>query len=212
MSDSHFNLLDPLRHRTLSTSVILSLVKSHLRNSDTNGLIHPHGFYVFPLHVTESANWRLHVWPRGDRTVTGMPASVHTHDVDVDSRVLIGELTNTIYDVFDTSVGGLPLYEVIYQGDKYTRNASNILRKTDRRVAITDVSETKLLEGAFYTMEAHEFHNAIVDPRQLTVTLVRMHSRKRGAAQLVGLEGYPDEIIFGRAPCFSSDILELLGD
>jgi hypothetical protein len=82
-------------------------------------LVHPLGFCVVLLQKNDDEEWRFHVWPKGARRITGMPALIHTHNKVVESKILRGELSNIIYSVAGVAKGGAPVYEVEYLGDRY---------------------------------------------------------------------------------------------
>ena len=87
-------------------------VNAWLVRENPTCLIHPHGFFVALLGRTKTEEWRLHFWPKGPRVVTGMPAFIHTHNCQVESRILKGQITNVLYAVAAAPTGGQPLYEV----------------------------------------------------------------------------------------------------
>lgn len=148
--------------RTASVTLLLADVKELFERKDSICLIHPHGFYVVLLGRNETGEWRFHFWPKGGRTITGMPAFIHTHDRHVESRILQGKLTNILYDAVATRSGGQPLYEVSYGGDRYASSTLNFLRKTDTRIkAITKLRETMEC-GDTYHVERHTYHEAVV--------------------------------------------------
>jgi hypothetical protein len=60
-------------------------------------LVHPLGFCVVLLQKNDDEEWRFHVWPKGARRITGMPALIHTHNKVVESKILRGEVANIIY-------------------------------------------------------------------------------------------------------------------
>src|SRR3546814_15631072 len=86
------------RVRTEPLPALRSAVRNWLTRKNPTCLIHPHGFYVVLLGRTESVEWRLHFWPKGQRVVTGMPAFIHTHNFHVESRILKGQITNILYN------------------------------------------------------------------------------------------------------------------
>jgi hypothetical protein len=43
-------------------------------------LVHPLGFCVVLLQKNDDEEWRFHVWPKGARRITGMPALIHTYN------------------------------------------------------------------------------------------------------------------------------------
>ena len=90
-------------------------------------VLHPLGFCVVLLEKSDHEEWRFHVWPRGARKLTGMPAVIHTHNKVVLSKVLSGEVSNVMYAVAEVTAGGSPIYEVEYLGDKYVSKSTNVL-------------------------------------------------------------------------------------
>jgi len=136
-----------------------------------------------------------------------MPAPIHTHDKIVDSRVLLGELENIVYDVTPTQTGGLPVYEVTHVADKYSVDNKNLLIKTsERRIPRLGSRET-ITAGNCYTVPPHAFHEANVRNGLITCTIVRMHSQTPGPIQILGADGYPDTIEFKRASAPASDVI-----
>lgn len=180
-------------------SVLLGCIKDWIFATGRSALLHPLGFFVILLRRSDQEEWRFHVWPKGERHITGMPALIHTHDKIVDSKVLKGELSNINYSVSKACEGGLPVYEVQYAGDKYDPNASNVLRLSDLRVEPYITDQRLVRTGESYRVDAHVFHQAVVPESISTATLVCMHSRSRGTVKLLGLEGYPDRIEFRRS-------------
>lgn len=185
-------------------------IYSWLKQKNPVALLHPHGFFVIPLLRNEIEEWRFHIWPMGHRQAKGMPAYVHTHDLHIDSMILQGELTNIMYDVSITSKRGYPLYEVSYEGDKYSSETSNVLRKTSTRVQITPTSRQVVKCADAYHITSHSYHEALVSKEMVTSTLVCMHTRSSGSVKVVGLDGYPDSISFKRTAVQTSKILSLL--
>lgn len=198
MSAELSSLLTHERIRSTPAHVLLAELKAWLVSTNASALLHPHGFHVVLLSRTNEEEWRLHFWPEGPRVVTGMPAFVHTHDRHVDSWILQGRLTNIIYDVQTVPVGGSPLYEVGYAGDRYSSTTSNVLRRTELRVQAEAMSEATIQPGDTYRVDHHDYHEAVVPEDICTATLVRMHTRAPGAVRVVGLDGFPETIVFRR--------------
>jgi len=184
--------------RTAPAPVLLASVKTWLERENPICLMHPHGFYVVLVGRTETEEWRFHFWPQGPRVISGMPAFIHTHDRHIESRVLQGQLTNILYDVAAVSTGGLPLYEVEYQGDRYASATSNFLRQATMRVQPTILRHDTMGCGDTYRVERHAYHEAVVPEELATSTLVCMHGRSPGTIMVVGLDGYPETIAFTR--------------
>ncbi|GLO55140.1 hypothetical protein PPUJ20066_11760 [Pseudomonas putida] len=178
---------------------LLLALKQWIAACNPTCLMHPHGFYVLLLKRGNGEEWRLHLWPSDRGDGYGMPARVHTHDKHVDSRILIGTLSNLQYTVNEAESGGAPLYEAHYQGDRYQQHTRNVLRKTAARVDLTLQERSLMLAGDSYRIERHTYHEAVPSPGLTTCTLVCMHSPAPGSIKVVGLDGYPDELSFERS-------------
>lgn len=196
--------------RAAPANDLLAALRSWLIKTNPICLMHPHGFYVVPLDRTEKGDWRFHFWPEGQRAVVGMPAFIHTHDCHVESRILQGELTNVTYQVAAIAKDGLPLYEVGYSGDRYTKSTSNSLVKTSEQV-VARASKTEALgTGQCYRVERHAYHEAVVSEGLATATLVWMHSRLSGPVKVVGCDGYPERIEFNRVDHSGLELAKLM--
>ncbi|WGS45184.1 hypothetical protein LFL97_20780 [Burkholderia sp. JSH-S8] len=161
-------------------------------------LVHPHGFYVVLLGRTAREEWRLHHWPAGKRATRGMPAFIHTHDCHVESRILVGQLTNVVYRISEVEQGGQPLYQVGYAGDRYAGATSNVLKNTGTRVQGAVEQSDVYHSGDCYHVERNVYHQACVSEQDATTTLVCMHERDKSPVMLVGLDGFRDDIEFKR--------------
>lgn len=198
------------RVRTEPLPALRSAVRNWLTRKNPTCLIHPHGFYVVLLGRTESVEWRLHFWPKGQRVVTGMPAFIHTHNCHVESRILKGQITNILYNATADSTGFQPLYEVDYSGDRYAAATSNSLRKTVTRVHVATQRRNRYVCGETYNVERNAYHEAVVSDRDSTSTLVCMHGRSPAPVMVVGLDGYPQTIAFTRTEYRALDFAEWL--
>ena len=187
--------------RSAPAPALLEQLQTWVKVSDPVCLVHPHGFFVILLHRSDSADWRFHWWPKGPRTLTGMPAMIHTHDKLVESRLLAGKIKNVLYDVTETTSGGSPVYEVAYRGDKFVGNTTNVLQKTAMRVRAEIRAAQTLAVGQSYSIEPHVYHEAVVPDDTVTATIVCMHSPMPGAVSIIGLDGYPEQIEFNRTEC-----------
>ncbi|WP_160015445.1 hypothetical protein [Pseudomonas sp. 8BK] len=191
-------------------SVLKIAVKSWLELANPICLIHPHGFYVVLLDRTETEEWRFHYWPKGPRNILGMPAFIHTHDRHIESRILQGQLTNILHEVYEVQTDGQPLYEVAYEGDRYSSGTSNILRRTTTRIQ-SIVRQREIMRcGDMYHVERHEYHAALVSETLAVSTLVCMHGRSPGEVRVVGLDGYPEAIEFQRTEVDARTLVGLL--
>jgi hypothetical protein len=207
MSGDLGSLLTPGNISAESPPELLDAIKSWILSSNRIATRHPYGFWVFLLDRTDFQEWRFHLWGRNQRPSAGMPAPIHTHDKFVDSRVLIGELENLVYEATPTQAGGLPVYEAPQIGDKYRPANKNLLIKTaDRRIPRLAHCQT-LIQGQSYTVPAHAFHEAKVRDGAITCTIVRMHSQVVGPVRILGADGYPETIEFTRESAPAPDVI-----
>lgn len=191
-----------------STNDGLAAIKHWLMVKKPNCVLHPNGFYVALIDRSPDEEWRFHLWPKGPRTITGMPAGVHNHNCRIESRVLAGNFTNFAYDIEEIELGGFPLYEVAYQGDRYVSSATNVLRKTDKRVELFKLQSSEIAHGDSYCVERNAYHEVVVPEHTLAATLVRMSRRDSSQVYVIGLDGYPASMAFQRPCCEALTIAE----
>jgi hypothetical protein len=189
---------------------ILSSLTDWLSTTNPTCLIHPHGFFVVLLQRNSCEEWRLHIWPRGPRQITGMPAFIHTHNCHVESRVLYGQLVNAMHEICHTTNLGAPLYEVVYKGDRYSKNSKNFLIHDGTRVVNTIIENTLVDAGCVYHVPRNAWHEAVVRSDTITVTIARMHDRTNDPVFLIGQDGYLPEIEFERTSAPVAKIKEIL--
>ena len=194
--------------RSAPTSALFASLQSWVKVSDPTCLLHPHGFAVVLLR-SGFEDWRLHWWPKGPRTLTGMPGMIHTHDKIIESRILTGQIENVLYDVSAVPTGGQSVYEVAYAGNKYIRNTANVLQKTAERVQASASNIQTLKAGDCYRIENHVYHEAIVPDDAVTATIVCMHSPSPGPIKVIGLDGYPEQLEFQRIECRAVECMGL---
>ena len=139
-----------------------------------------------------------------------MPAMIHTHDRVVESRVVFGQMKNKTYDLKTVKLGGRPIYEVVYYGDRFAQSAINVLEKTDALGEAIGRSEQILHVGNSYRVEAHTYHEAVVSEDVEAATVVCMHSRVYGPSRVLGLTDYPKRIEFKRASIPVDELLQLI--
>lgn len=200
-----------LQHfQSASAADLLYRIKTWVEVHNSACLVHPHGFWVVLLRRTEFEDWRFHFWPKHVRNTAGMPAMIHTHDKVIESFVLLGELTNTLYNVDEVTFGGQPIYEVAYGGDKYRPSTVNVLQKTKKRAIASIKSEETLAGETRYRIKAHEYHSATVSIAASTATVICMHSHSPGPIRVLGLDGYPSRLEFLRPERQSRELLRLM--
>ena len=201
-------LLSLQQLHSMSPALLIEEVRGWIKEKDPICLLHPHGFWIVLLNKSEMQEWRFHYWPRGPRKITGMPAMIHTHDRVVDSRILVGELKNILYNTTNIGSDGRPIYEVAYYGDKFVQETSNVLKKTGEQAKVVPKVATILQIGNSYRVEPHTYHEAVVPKELSTATIVCMHSRVPGPAKVLGLPSYPEEIVFQRLTRPARELLQ----
>ena len=123
---------------------------------------------------------------------------IHTHNKIVESKVVLGQMKNRIYDLEYVQSDGQPIYEVAYYGDKFSHHASNVLERTNARAEAILRDEEMLSVGDVYRVEADTFHEAVVSEDVETATVVCMHTCAQVPSKVLGLADYPDKIVFQR--------------
>ena len=197
-------------YHSTSPGVLLEQVKDWLRKKVPTCLMHPNGFWVVLLSRSEMEEWRFHFWPLGEAKTTGTLTMIHTHDRVVESRVILGKVKNTLFREMDAESGGRPVYGVSYGGDRFVQGTPNILRRTGQLTAVTPTVEQVLKVGDCYRVEAHTYHEAVVERYVAAATVVRMHSPISGGAKVLGLPASPDQIAFQRPRGSSEELLQLI--
>jgi hypothetical protein len=116
---------------------------------------------LLALRLDDRREYRLHVWDPGHSR--GEPP-VHDHPFDFTSRIIVGEMINTLYEENDRGVE--------FIRTRYSP-ADEDIRRTDT-VRLSPVPST-FTEGDHYSQLANELH----DSRQIpgTVTIIRCDFR-----------------------------------
>ena len=193
-----------------SPTDLIEQAKTWMEQRNSDYLVHPHGFWVVLLNRSATEEWRFHYWPKGYRYSAGIPAKIHTHDKVVESRIVLGELTNILYQVKAVVGAHQRIYHVVYDGDKFMRNTSNVLGKTEECVEAVETSEQILRVGNSYRVEANTYHEAVVAEDVATATIVCMHSKVVGPVKVVGLASHAEKIAFQRLSQPIGKLLELI--
>lgn len=188
-------------------SEILDWIKCAIVENSLIGTVHPLGFYVVKLPSPQSEDWRFHFWEKGERKRTGIPATIHNHDCVVESLVLLGSLTNIVYEIEPDRGGNFGLFAVHYGGDRYAPETQNKLVNTKVRVGAREICRSDIAVGESYLVERFVYHEAVVPEGQYTATLARMSARVPGSVHVLGdPAGFPD-IEFNRLRLENHDLL-----
>ncbi len=200
-----------LKHlREFSPACLLEQVKGWMKTSNTECFLHPLGFWTVLLSRSRTEEWRFHYWPKGSRTITGMPATIHTHDKVIESKVVLGELRNIEYQIEKVGTLGRPIYQVAYHGDKFSQKTKNILRNDGERAAATVLSEKIVRYGERYRVKAHTYHEVVVSEDMETATICNMNSHVPGPINVLGCNSYENEILIQRICRPIDELIELI--
>ncbi len=188
-------------------SEILEWVKCAIVENSLIATVHPLGFYVVKLPSPQSEDWRFHFWEKGERQLTGIPATIHNHDCVVESLVLIGSLTNMVYEIEPDRGGNFGLFAVYYGGDRYAPETQNKLVNTKVRVGAREICRSVIAVGESYLVERFSYHEAVVPEGQYTATLVRMFARVPGSVHVLGDPGGASDVEFNRPRIENYDLV-----
>ncbi|MEM9319666.1 MAG: hypothetical protein AAGA70_11765, partial [Pseudomonadota bacterium] len=133
-----------------------------------------------------------HVWLPYSRLRQEPDWPPHSHNSDLFSLLLIGEIENHEWNWQSNPMSKEVLYEVGYQ-----ENRSMIL-KTDEFGRTTDLSITKFEQGQSYYVPKGQFHASEVASDQTAVTLVLLSETKVGNSIVVGSRDGASSYTFDR--------------
>jgi len=130
--------------------------------------LHPNGF--IQLDLTDTV--RLHVWP--DKSVE-LPKPkvltvIHDHTFDFVSTVVVGQLTNLIYEFEESPSGPWHLYSV--KPYAVVKHWVPMMLLDNRRYASLVVDASIIHRGESYEFQAFKFHETLWDA--FTVTAVKI--------------------------------------
>ena len=160
-----------------------SIVEQRLEAFDglVKPALHPYGFYIWKLGGSDSGySLRLHVWLPHTRPRQKPDWPPHSHNANLFSLLLMGEVENHEWNWRTDPGGGQVLYEVGYQCDQ------SVLRKTGEYGATTDLTISKFHQGQSYCVPSGQIHASEVARERATVTLVLLSEDAIGSSMVVG--------------------------
>ena len=112
-------------------------------------------FGLMGLHLDDQRRYRLHLW---DPSYSPGDPPIHDHPYDFTSTIVVGELTNTRYEVEPT-------------GEEFLRYHYTPPHEDQRRADTVRLSgaATTVAEGHRYRQLAHELHASWPQPGTVTV-------------------------------------------
>ena len=164
---------------------VLCLVKEALNcleeKEQIKGNWHPLGFIHIPLGIINDQSIRLHIWPQSERRRQQPFYPIHTHIFELKSHILSGTLKNTIYKVSNLN---FRLESAIYEVN-YNNTSESILKRTDRKINIMEVTEETLKKGDYYSVKRGEFHTSEVKEGEFAATIALTYEVQKNNTPLV---------------------------
>jgi len=169
---------------------------------DTNDIYknttwHPLSFIILKL----GDNIKLHIWPDTKRALSP-EVSIHSHQHDLISFILTGEITNLTYKVKGNENGNFAIYNGSYEDNYETR----ILTKTQNRVECELINKVTYKTGDSYQVNHYDYHTSFVPTNKFTSTLVVTLGRKNPI--IIGDKNDKDKFIYKKMEC-NDDLLKL---
>lgn len=139
----------------------------------------PLGFHYFTLRDADCDNVRLHVWPSGDRCTQTPGWTIHRHSRHLTSAVLVGPVTNRLFDVRARPGADRLLYEVV------SGRPDTTLASTGVRVSCELACEQTFEEPSLYEVVDRDYHQTFVADGQLAATVARFRTARADARKSV---------------------------
>lgn len=140
--------------------------------ADGAALLHPLGFFCFPLRRDGLRGVCLHVWDpelRMELPHTALTTSpIHSHSWDLVSCVLYGTVCNSVIEV--SEVATQPEYRVV---EICSAGEIDTIRPTSRLVRSTVVTTETHSDGDIYRLDANRFHTTDVKGAAATLAFGR---------------------------------------
>ena len=147
------------------------------RINDTIPTLHPYGFYILQ---DPELGCRFHVWLRSRRNRQNPDWPPHSHDRDMKSRVVVGEVENFEWDFIEKKSGRKAIYNVDYEGD------FSIIRKTERVGDLSSGSRVSVSSGSCYFVSAGDIHATEVCKNSFVLTVAAFSKIITSTSYVVG--------------------------
>lgn len=160
--------LKDFKYQTLPSLEEIKRVGKNIR-------VHPNGF----IQLNLEDDYRLHlfldkeVYERFPRT------PIHTHALVLESRVMLGEVTNVEYEVQEDPLGNL----CMYTAQNMESELEKVLSKT---YSISSKREETIKVGEEYRVKVHTFHESL--HKGDTITIVRKIRNNSGISGACGID------------------------
>jgi hypothetical protein len=142
---------------------------------------HPLGFFHLAEDVGPGTRLRIHVWPRG-WAVSGeqVGGEIHNHIFDLRSLVLVGSITNQVFEVAEDQNGEFQLLNIEYS------SGTSRVAPSGPAVRLEELSSYVHTTGEVHNVPAGVFHRSSAEATP-AITLVLAASASVGKHPLVAL-------------------------
>lgn len=142
---------------------------------------HPLGFIHLKAGGVGNRDLRIHIWPPHDRRPQEPLWPIHDHIWDLNSYVVLGEITDLTFEAGPSSSSATHrVYHVEYS------ESFSILQPTEEVVAARLVKRREISANAGYSIPIGTFHSSDVPTDQLTVTAVVATKSTNHAPRVLG--------------------------
>jgi hypothetical protein len=129
--------------------------------------LHPLGFMYAKLHEFQNQNTiRLHIWSTLRHPQKPI-MDVHNHYYKVNSYVIVGTMSNQLYQIRTTDS---PTHAAYFGA--YDESGNRVLAKSHEHVSVNESTRQIIQSKCFYSIGVDEFHASYVHEDAYTATLV----------------------------------------
>ncbi|MFF1610949.1 hypothetical protein ACFVYA_24485 [Amycolatopsis sp. NPDC058278] len=177
-----------------TTANLLSQLLADVQRDELSAYWHPFGFFRVELgEDTDQMRHAIHVWPHHSNEGQGDNFSIHRHPWRLESFIISGSLTNTVYNVEMGSTTG----RRVYLSEVKVQHGSSHLTETGEFGKVLDVTPTVQDAGTFYSLTEFDFHSTTVPPDSTTITLIRRSHPVAPHGVILANDG-PEKVDFER--------------
>jgi hypothetical protein len=152
---------------------------------------HPLDFVCIPIVRTPRAGVCGHIWSN-----TSAASTIHAHSWHLYSEVVLGAITNEVFQVSEQQDGDYQVLQV------RTAGLTDRITSTSSTIRVSGTSTELCRDGSSYTLSASTFHRSTPIAAGLTLTLVKATM----------LAGHVDQILVRRPRSVETSRRQLLPD
>lgn len=161
-------LSKPENVRNFLSSLLLD--KGYVETMSKIAYAHQNGFHKYVLYVSNTYGWkvRLHVW--WDKYQKEIDYDIHDHSWSYVSSILLGEVTNELYDFNQESTNKESFFHYLYE--IHDETAVSSFTACGLKEISYLVERKELKQGDTYTQHASILHKVVPIQKFPTATLV----------------------------------------